>query len=162
MLTPIEKMRGEDEEDTRLLREMAERARDYVTSFPWCPPIRETYLAYGIGKVIALFLFEFEGKIDGTYHNTWIIVGDLPPCFFAVQPDDTVQLLFDDYCDRMDDWVAAVRNNGNFEKVFPVSAARTEKHADMLESRLAFLRKEIIPEAPADLMTDASGEIIVS
>jgi hypothetical protein len=78
MLTPVAKMTGEDEEDSRLLREMAIKARDYINSFRWCLPIREMYLAFGVGYVIALFLFEFEGKIGGTDDTLWVVVGDLP------------------------------------------------------------------------------------
>jgi hypothetical protein len=160
MLTLIEKMQGDDEEDTRLLKEMAERARRYIAPFHWCLPITETYFAWGIGHVIALFLFKFEDKIGETDDKLWVVVGDLPSAYMVVLPSQNAREVLENYCSLMDDWVSAVRNNGNFADVFPVMAARTEEHADMLESRLAFLRKEIIPEAPADLMTDANGEIV--
>jgi hypothetical protein len=40
MLTPIEKMLGKDDQDTERLKKMAERARNYITSFHWCLPIK--------------------------------------------------------------------------------------------------------------------------
>jgi hypothetical protein len=160
MLTSIEKMQGEDEKDTRLLEEMAERARSYVTSFHWCPPIKTTYFAHGIGGIIAVFLFEFERKIDGTDDKVWVIAGDLPSFYEPVDPDDSVQRVLEHYCVLMDDWAAAVRTGGDFEDVFPIAAERTEKHADLLERRLAFLRKEVIPNAPTDLVTNSDGELI--
>jgi len=43
MLTTIDSMQGEDEEDTRLLNEMSIRARDYITSFHWCPAITSMF-----------------------------------------------------------------------------------------------------------------------
>ena len=33
------KPKGEDDEDTELLNEMAIRAKDYITSFKWCDPL---------------------------------------------------------------------------------------------------------------------------
>ncbi|HWU26100.1 MAG TPA: hypothetical protein VN154_06815 [Rhizomicrobium sp.] len=160
MLTQVESIKGEDDEDMRLLMEMAEQARDYVTSFQWCPPIAREWLADGIGGVVAIFLFEFTHKIDGD-DKVWVIVGDLPPAFKAVEPNDTPQSVLDDYCFLMDDWIAAVRTGGSFDDVFPVAAARTEEHARMLESRLATLRDDIIPQFSTDRATDAKGKIVV-
>jgi hypothetical protein len=160
MLMPVETMQGEDEEDTQLLKGMAERARDYVTSFHWCPPIEQAYLAFGIGKIIALFLFTFDEKIQDIDDKTWVIEGDLPPAFIPCDPGDSARSIIEHYCELMDDWVTVVRSGGNFENVFPVSAARTEEHADMLASRLEFLRQEIIPEVPADVLVNSAGEIV--
>jgi hypothetical protein len=33
---PVERMAGEDDEDTALLREMLAEAKNYVLSFSWC------------------------------------------------------------------------------------------------------------------------------
>jgi hypothetical protein len=159
MLTSVQKIQGEDEEDTRLLREMAEQARDYVTSFDWCPPIVREWLAAGVGGVVAIFLFEFARKIEGTDDKVWVIVGDVPPAFKAVEPDDTPQSVLEGYCFLMDDWVTAVRTGGDFDDVFPVAAAPTEEHADMLESRLATLREEIVPIFSTDRMIDSDGKV---
>jgi hypothetical protein len=150
MLTPIAEIKGEDEEDTRLLKEMATDARNYVTSFHWCLPIRAMYLADGIGGIVALFLFEFDGKIGGTDDKLWVVVGDLPSAYMIVEPDDCAQEALERYCLLMDDWIAAVRNGDDFEKVYPVSAPRTAEYADMLQSRLDILREDAIPGAPTD------------
>ncbi len=53
--------------------------------------------------------------------------------------------------------VSAVRD-GDFEGVYPVTAARTEEHADMLKRRLAMLRQDIIPEAPSELINAPDDE----
>ena len=50
----------------------------------------------------------------------------------------------------MEGWIAAVRNGGNFDEVYPVSAPRTAENAEGLENRLTFLRKELIPKAPSE------------
>ena len=49
---PLEQMAGDDEEDAALLREMAERAENFMRSFSWCLAIRESSFGAGIGKII--------------------------------------------------------------------------------------------------------------
>lgn len=152
MLMPVDAIKGEDEEDTKLLAEMAVHARNYVTSFEWCLPITAMYLADGIGGIVAIFLVEFKGKIDGTDDRLWVVVGDLPPAYMVVELDDCAQEALERYCLLMDDWIAAVRDKGDFGNVYPVSAPRTEEYAEALQSRLKFLREEIIPEASTDIV----------
>ncbi len=156
MLMPVDRIKGEDEEDTRLLAEMAVHARNYVTSFDWCLPITAMYLADGIGWVVAIFLVEFEGKIDGTDDRLWVVVGDLPPAYMVVEPDDCAQEALERYCLLMDEWVAAIRQKGDFDGVYPVSAPRTEEYAEALHSRLNSLRNEIIPNFSTEIV-NASG-----
>ncbi len=156
MLMPVEAIRGEDDEDTKLLNEMASDARNYIASFTWCLPITAMYLADGVGGIIAIFLVEFAGKIGGTDDRLWVVVGDLPSAYMVVEPDDCVQEALERYCLLMEDWVSAVRGNGDFENVYPVAAENTEEHADMLQGRLDSLRKDIIPEFSADIVSPSS------
>lgn len=152
MLMPVDAIKGEDEEDTKLLNEMAVAAKNYITSFEWCLPITAMYLADGIGGIIAIFLVEFAGKIDGTDDKLWVVVGDLPPAYMVVDSDDCAKEALEAYCRLMDDWITAVRAKGSFEDVYPVSAPRTGEYADMLQTRLDFLRKEIIPKASTTIV----------
>lgn len=160
MLTPVDIMQGEDEKDTRLLSEMSIWARNYITSFDWCLPIRGMYLGDGIGGIVAIFLFEFGGKIGGTDDKLWVVVGDLPPAYMVVAPNDSPQEALERYCLLMDDWVAAVRGSGNFDGVYPVRAPRTEEYAGMLERRLTMLRNEIIPEISTELVNGPDDETL--
>lgn len=142
-------IRGDDEEDTRLLRAMAEEGRQYLTSHDWCPPIRSLYLAHGVGGVVALFLVEFSHKIQGSPDDAlWLVVGDLPTAYFVVENTTSVRAALESYCSIMDDWVSAVRDERNLEEVYPVEADPTEANASELESRLQFLRNEIIRNLP--------------
>jgi hypothetical protein len=141
---------GDTAEDTRLLHEMAAKARDYITSFKWCLPIRSIRLADGVGGIIAVFLAEFDGKIGGTDDRLWVFVGDLPSAYMIVEPPATAQDALDGYCELMEDWVNAVLVTHNFENVFPVDAAQTAANAELLRTRIAFIRKEIIPSAPTE------------
>ena len=44
---------------------MADKAMTYLRALRWRPPIEAAYLAGGVGKVVAVFLFEFAEKIGG-------------------------------------------------------------------------------------------------
>lgn len=45
----------------------------------------------------------------------------------------------------MQKWVAAVRSGQMVEQLIPVNAPPTRQYADMLDSRLAFIRDELLP-----------------
>lgn len=136
---------GDDNTDTASLQQMAKSARDYIASFTWCPPIKATYLASGVGAVVAIFLFKFSKKIQQADDQLWVVVGDLPSAYLVVEEDDSPAL--ERYCGLMEDWVAAVRDSGALSEVFPVSTEPTVENAESLERRIAFLLAEIIPRA---------------
>lgn len=136
---------GDDAADTALLRAMAKSARDYITSFNWCPPIRVSYLASGVGGIVAIFLFEFTSKIQDTDDRLWVIVGDLPSAYLVVEPVDSPQRALERYCELMEDWIAGIRDLTPLGKAFPVAAEPTPENAELLERRIAFLLAEIIP-----------------
>lgn len=146
-VVPVEQMAGGDEEDTALLKEMLKEAITYLTSHSWCPEIAEKYFGFGVGGIVAVFLFRLSKKIQGTDEFLWVVVGDMPSVYLnivdeAENPKDALLT----YCELMDDWVAAVRNKTPLDKVYPVRAAPTLEHADMLSSRMQSLREDIIPQ----------------
>ena len=59
---PIEKLFGEDLEDTRLLQAMAADTEKFLESFEWCKAIEEKYFSTGIGGVVAIFFFGIDPK----------------------------------------------------------------------------------------------------
>ena len=137
---------GDDADDTRLLREMAEEARRYITSHSWCPPQKDLFLACGVGGVIALFLVDFTEKIGGSPDDSlWLVVGDLPSAYFVTENATNPRAALETYCYLMDDWITAVLDKGDLDEVYPVEAEPSEQNARELESRLMFLRAEIIP-----------------
>jgi hypothetical protein len=144
-LTPGTSIQGEDEEETTLLRAMLVEARDYIRSFRWCPPISEEYLGFGVGQVFAVFLFRFAKPISETDDCVWVVVGDLPSAYFVVDDAPDPRSAAQVYCVIMQDWINAVLNKTPLEDVYPVKADATAEMAQMLDSRLRFLRETILP-----------------
>jgi hypothetical protein len=138
---------GDDSEDTAKLRELAGVAREYIQSFHWCPPIDSMYLGFGVGGIAAVFLFKFAQKISEIDDSLWVVVGDLPSAYLVVEEDDDPAQALERYCDIMDDWVSAVRGSGDLADVYPIPVEATVEHADMLCSRIGFLRTELVPLA---------------
>jgi len=75
-----------------------------------------------------------------------VVVGDLPSAHMGVDEDETALEALEKYCNLMDEWIAAVRTLSDLDDVFPVEVAPTQANADALQSRISFLRAEIIQE----------------
>ena len=69
---------GDDAEDTALLEGMHKDAQKFASSQKWCGPIQEEYLAFGVGGIIAVFLFKIRPLGDDVDPWIWVIVGDVP------------------------------------------------------------------------------------
>jgi hypothetical protein len=144
------KIVGEDAEDTNLLKGMAAAAREYIESHEWCPPIRRFSLGYGVGGVIALFHFEFTEAIEGTPDaELWVAVGDLPSAYFVFEGNEKPAAALEQYCSLMEEWALAARDGESVEECFPVDAEANEQNAEMLLTRIAFIRGELVPAARA-------------
>jgi hypothetical protein len=143
-VTPAAKMAGEDDEETEQLRVSLREAAEFLTSFPWCHGIAESYFGLGIGGVLAVFLFRIDAP-PPVNEWLWTIVGDIPPCYLVAEAASTPLAALETYCELMEDWAAAVRDGRPLEDVVRVSAEPTERNAAALDSRIAFVRTEIIP-----------------
>jgi len=148
-LVPTDEMTGEDEEDSSKLRTHLQEARAYLRKFPWCLGIRREFFGLGVGGVVGVFLFELDSTSDAD-GRLWVITGDLPSAYLVTDQAPTPMDALGIYCGLMDDWIRAVRENGNVSDVFPVESAATRKNADLLEKRIRFLREEIIPAFSLD------------
>ena len=128
-----------------VLHEMLAEAERYLKAHSWCVEIVDRYLGFGVGGVIAVFLFKFGERIKGTDDFLWVVVGDLPSAYFVVDDAPSPNAALETYCDLMEEWVEAVLAGEPVDDVFPVSADATAKNAEMLKSRLGFLRSKIAP-----------------
>lgn len=140
----VDLMRGEDNEETSLLRQALAEARKYLRDFKWVGAIREEYFGLGIGGVIAVFLFRVDGDAD-VDEWLWVVVGDLPSAYLvpdrATTPVEAIRI----YCELMDDWVQAVHIGSGLEEVFPVKAEPSADNADLLRKRVCYLRDVLLP-----------------
>lgn len=134
-------------EDAAEIEAMFDEAVDFIQSHDWAPPIDDIRIAYGIGGVIAVFFVRLREPIADDDDALWVIVGDLPSAFMVTDDISNAPDALQAYCELMDDWVAAVLHGHSLDQVFPVRAAPTRDHAEMLASRMRFIREEIIPDA---------------
>jgi len=145
-LVPADRIRGEDDEETRELREMLQRSRAYLLSHDWCEEASEAYLGFGVSGVVAVFLFRTKLK-TGTEELLWVVEGDLPSAYLVSDRATTAAAALETYADLMQDWVDAVRKGTGLRDVFPVDAPADEEHASLLETRIKLLRRDIVPAA---------------
>lgn len=136
---------GDTALDTQELRCMLQRAKEYLLSHEWCPKVVASYMGFAIPGVIALFLFELEEAIEDRDRYLWVVVGDLPSAYLVVDNAPNAACALECYCELMQAWVDAVRNDRPVIDAFPVSAPADRHHAEMLSSRIDFIRKKIMP-----------------
>ena len=145
-LVPVAQMRGEDAEESVELKAMYERARAYLSAHHWCQSIAEAHLGFGVGGVTAIFLFRVKLN-TGIDEWLWAVEGDLPSAYMVTDQASTADAALRVYADLMQEWTDAVRKGKDLDDVFPVDAPADEEHADLLDSRIKFLRSDIIPAA---------------
>ncbi|MBE7478991.1 MAG: hypothetical protein HS104_03225 [Polyangiaceae bacterium] len=133
------------------VRELAREAENFLTSHTWCRSVVAGRLAFAIPAVLGVFLFDIvpaQPEIDATL---WVVVGDVPPAYLAVDPDASWQSALAGYVDEMRLWIAAVRAGTPTTDLIPVDAEPTLEHADMLASRLDFIEAQLIEVPPASI-----------
>lgn len=144
-MTPVDSIEGDSVIDTKLLREMAKEAQEFMRDQEWCERIDHQYLAFGVGGVVAVFLFQITPRSEDVDSCLWVIVGDLPPAYLVVEDNPTAADALDSYCSEMEAWVGAAEAGESLEDLISVNAPPTPANVEQLTGRLHFLRAEIIP-----------------
>lgn len=145
----LAEVQWEDDDEGALVREMESLARRYLLEHRWCLSVRRVRVGFAVGKVVAVFLVEIEAKPE-VDDCLWVVVGDLPSAYFVTDNTRNSCDAIEAYCELMDAWIDAVRTHGRLDAVFPVAAAPTLEHADMLASRIESLRSICLPACRAD------------
>ncbi len=148
-MKPVESIGGEDADDTRLLKEMAEEARNFVSSHEWCDSVDHLHLAYGVGGLVAVFLAQITSHSEDVDKCLWVIVGDLPPAYIVVDDNPAAADALDAYCSEMEAWVEAANEGAAVDELIPVNVPPTPENADQLRGRLDYIRSKILPLAKA-------------
>jgi hypothetical protein len=146
-LQRIEQIVSDDEEDTRLLHEMATRAHRYLESFQWCVSIVDGWFARGVGGIFALFLFRIVPADADVDEWLWVMNGDLPSIYLSFQDAPLVEEAFSEYVAGMARWVTYVRSGEIIEpeNLPPVDIPETIQVADDLKRRIDSLERILGP-----------------
>lgn len=149
-LAPVEEMAGEDDEETQQWKSLLRNAESFLGSFAWCAGIRSEHLGLGVADVVGVFLFEIEPAKPGVDSLLWVVVGDIPPAYLVTDDTPDPPSALRAYIGEMRRWVEAVKAGKPVTELIPVNGAPTRDNAMALESRLAFIEREILPARPGD------------
>lgn len=139
---------GEDPEQSADLCAPFREASEYIGSFRWAPDVEKVYLAYGAGRILALFLFCFSEPVE-IDRFLWVVVGDVPSAYSVTDEAKHASAAMEIYCELMEDWARAVMAGLSLDDVFPVDAVPTSANAEDLLGRLKFIREIIVPSIDA-------------
>lgn len=129
------------------VRQLADEAEAFLTSHAWCGEVSDRHLAFAIPGVLGVFQFSFTPTEPDVDDCLWVIVGDVPSAYLVLDNAATWQEALDVYVLEMSKWVDGVRTGSDLEDIIPVNASPTTEYADMLDSRLRFIRRELIAAA---------------
>lgn len=136
----------ESPEERRLVLQMLSEAEEYLRKHRWCPSIKNRYIGFAVGGVVGVFLFQIDPPVRNRDSFLWVVVGDLPSAYLVVDRAVTPRAALEVYCEMMSAWVSAARRGlGQEVDVFPIGVDSTISNADLLASRVDFIRSEIIP-----------------
>jgi hypothetical protein len=151
-VVPASQLTGDDEEDTSLLKGILGEAEEYILAQQkWCPSIKNAYFGFGIGRVVAVFLFEIIPKSQNVDDYVWVIVGDLSPLYITTEDAPNPACALNEYLGAMEKWVDFALNGKIDEKCPPVEAEPTKEHGEMLKQRIKFIDEEILSAYQEDL-----------
>ena len=127
--------------------ELYHQAKGYLESFNWCVSVKKVWQdkLFWIPEKVGVFLFEIVPINDGVDDFIWIITGDLPSVYLDKAVKSGQEAL-EIYCELMEEWVEKVRNSESAEECYPVDAEPSIENAELLDSRIAFIRKELLTE----------------
>jgi hypothetical protein len=153
-------MIDDEEEDTRLLLDMLENARQYLLSFSWCKSILDAYFGNGVGGVIAIFLFHIESTRADVDEWLWVVIGDIPPAYLVPDTCKNPSQALEGYIHEMRKWVDLAKQGCSSPEVIPVNVPSTPEWAANLEGRLGTLEQHLLPmfASPQNIATAKSSE----
>lgn len=144
-VVPVDQMAGDEEEDTRLLKIIAEGATKYLRSFSWCKKIRSTYFGDGYGGIVGLFLFHIEPSRDGVDEWLWVVFGDVPPAYLVIDHAKTPSQALEYYIAEVSVWVELAKQGRSSKDAIPVNLPTKPENAARVVSKLKFLEEFVVP-----------------
>lgn len=129
-------------EEFRKILELSEEGKAYLEEFSWCKRVVKCWYDFGLYDKLGVFLYNIEPANKDIDDYIWIIIGDLPTVYL----DKSVQNGHDAlkvYCDLMSEWIDNVKNGKSLEDCYPIPVDPSFKNAELLQSRINFIRKEL-------------------
>jgi hypothetical protein len=120
-------------------------AKNYIEDFDWCVSTKKCWYDkdHGIYEKIGIFLFEIEPINDTVDDFIWVIVGDLPSVYLD-KSVTTGEEALKTYCELMQEWADNVKSQKSLDECYPVPVDPTTENADLLSSRISFIRRELL------------------
>jgi hypothetical protein len=137
----------ESDEERAGLKLLTEDAWSFVNSYRWTPPVADLVMAFAVAPVLGLYLMRFEPGGRPGDAERWVVVGDLPSMHFETDDTPTPALALQLYCAIAQDWADNVIAGRDLSDSYPIPVEPTGEHAEMLLSRVDFIRTELIPLA---------------
>jgi hypothetical protein len=140
-MVPFSKIRNPE------VRGLADEAVRFLETHPWCVRVRSGELAFAVAGVVGVFKMSCEPTRPDVDSVLWVITGDLPPAYLVTDDAPDWQSALAAYVSEMRKWVAAVRDGASTADAIPVNVAPTAEHAELLDSRLDFIERELVAAA---------------
>jgi hypothetical protein len=120
-------------------------AKNYIEEFDWCVSTKKGWYDkdHGIYEKIGIFLFEIEPINDTVDDFIWVIVGDLPSVYLD-KSVTTGEEALKTYCELMQEWADNVKTGKSLDECYPVPVEPTTENAELLSSRISFIRRELL------------------
>ena len=129
-------------------------ATQFLAAQRWVARVHNVTPVFAIEGVLGVFRCGLIPSQPDADVMVWVVVGDLPPAYLVHEPGDSWQDALDIYTTEMGRWVDAVRTGGALDDIIPVNVPPSREHADMLASRLEFIRTRMVEVDPATVERD--------
>jgi hypothetical protein len=110
------------------------------------------------GMIVMTAIMATDGGLrahDAIDWTVFSVVGDLPPAYLYFEPPDTWQDALEGYVAEMRAWVEAARPGGDVSELIPVNVPPTAEYAEILGSRLDFIRRNLLDVEAESIVGDA-------
>lgn len=132
-------------EELKLLTNLKLEAQEYLRGHPWCIEILNSWvdMNYSFYDKLGIFLFHIKPKSKDIDEFIWVVCGDLPTVYLDQSLESSKEVLMR-YCDLMEEWSNSILKNTSIEECYPVEAEANEENANILLSRINFIKKEVL------------------
>ena len=147
-MIPIQEITSSDLEYVKEVVELADRAEEYLSSMRWCKEIIKGWLDVECGYIMGVFYFEIVPAKPDVPDSVWVIVGDLPSAYLAVEFCSNGKEAMKGYVAEMQEWVDRVMDGRPLDDdVITVNVPPEKKWAKELQWRLDFIKRDFLGQS---------------